>query len=81
MSSELQRQFLLRSFRLSSIRQRAIARLYQSGRVDQHLRELRLQLREQAEEMSQRLDRHLGIKWRTACRPPGRCSGWLPHGR
>jgi DNA-binding transcriptional MocR family regulator len=60
MSSELQRQFLLRSFRLSSIRQRAIARLYQSGRVDQHLRELRLQLREQAEEMSQRLDRHLG---------------------
>lgn len=60
MSSELQRQFLLRSFRLSSIRQRAIARLYQSGRIDQHLRALRQQLREQAAEMGQRLDQHLG---------------------
>lgn len=60
MSSELQRQFLLRSFRLSSIRQRAIARLYQSGRIDQHLRALRLQLCQQAEEMQQRLDQHLG---------------------
>lgn len=59
-SSELQRQFLLRSFRLSSIRQRAIARLYQSGRIDQHLRALRLQLQQQSEEMSQRLDQHLG---------------------
>ena len=60
MSGELQRQFLLRSFRLSSIRQRAIARLYQSGRLEQHLRTLRHQLREQAAYMSQRLDQHLG---------------------
>lgn len=60
MSSELQRQFLLRSFRLSSIRQRAIARLYQSGRMDLHLRALRLQLHEQAQQMCQRLDLHLG---------------------
>lgn len=60
MSSEFQRQFLLRSFRLSSIRQRAIARLYQSARIDQHLHALRLQLRVQSEEMSQRLDQHLG---------------------
>lgn len=60
MSSELQRQFLLRAFRLSSIRQRAIARLYQGGRIDLHLRALRLQLRQQAEEMGQRLDLHLG---------------------
>ncbi len=60
MSSELQRQFLLRSFRLSSIRQRAIARLYQSGRIDQHLRALRQQLEAQAEEMSQRIGQHLG---------------------
>ncbi|MGF6093964.1 PLP-dependent aminotransferase family protein [Pseudomonas sp. 18175] len=59
MSSELQRQFLLRSFRLSSIRQRAIARLYQSGRIDQHLRALRQQLREQSEQMDQRLEQHL----------------------
>lgn len=60
MSSELQRQFLLRSFRLSSIRQRAIARLYQSGRTDQHLCTLRQQLCEQAAQMSQRLEQHVG---------------------
>ncbi|KAB0512884.1 PLP-dependent aminotransferase family protein [Pseudomonas extremorientalis] len=60
MSSELQRQFLLRSFRLSSIRQRAIARLYQSGRIDPHLRALRQLLQAQAAEMSGRLDQHLG---------------------
>lgn len=59
MSRELQRQFLLRSFRLSSIRQRAIARLYQSGRMDQHLRTLRQQLRQQAEQMVERLELHL----------------------
>lgn len=56
MSSELQRQFLLRSFRLSTIRQRAIARLYESGRFDQHLQTLRLRLQEQAHAMSHRLD-------------------------
>jgi len=60
MSNELQRQFLLRSFRLSSIRQRAIARLYQSRRIDQHLRTLRQRLSEQAAHMSQRLEQHLG---------------------
>ncbi|WP_219405628.1 PLP-dependent aminotransferase family protein [Pseudomonas sp. Colony2] len=60
LSGELQRQFLLRAFRLSSIRQRAIARLYQSGRIDQHLRELRPQLKEQARLMGLRLDTHLG---------------------
>ncbi|NWA43729.1 PLP-dependent aminotransferase family protein [Pseudomonas reactans] len=60
MSSELQRHFLLRSFRLSPIRQRAIARLYHSGRIDQHLHGLRLQLRQRADEMCERLDRHLG---------------------
>ncbi|TFY87420.1 PLP-dependent aminotransferase family protein [Pseudomonas kairouanensis] len=59
-SSEFQRQFLLRSFRLSSIRQRAIARLYQSGRMDQHWRTLRQLLHEQAMQMAQRLERHLG---------------------
>lgn len=60
LSSELQRQFLLRSFRLSSIRQRALARLYQSGRIDQHLRSLRSLLLEQAREMSDCLDEQLG---------------------
>jgi len=68
MSGELQRQFLLRSFRLSSIRQRAIARLCQSGRIDVHLRALRLQLSQQAQDMCQRLDLHLGEQ--VAYRPP-----------
>ncbi|MCK3852468.1 PLP-dependent aminotransferase family protein [Pseudomonas sp. W2Jun17] len=59
MGSELQRQFLLRSFRLSSIRQRAIARLYESGRLDQHLQTLCQRLQEQAQAMSHRLDVHM----------------------
>lgn len=76
LSGELQRQFLLRSFRLSSIRQRAIARLYQSGRIDQHLHDLRRLLREQASEMSQYLDRHLGdqVSYRM---PAGGGAFWL----
>ncbi|MFN3355100.1 MAG: aminotransferase class I/II-fold pyridoxal phosphate-dependent enzyme, partial [Pseudomonas sp.] len=60
LSTELQRQFLQRAFRVSSIRQRAIARLYQSGRIDQHLGSLRQQLCEQATQMSRRLDQQLG---------------------
>ncbi|MDB1111121.1 DNA-binding transcriptional regulator, MocR family, contains an aminotransferase domain [Pseudomonas extremaustralis] len=80
MSSELQRQFLLRSFRLSSIRQRAVARLYQSGRIDLHLRVLRQLLREQAAEMGQRLDEHLGDH--VTYRPPSAGSTfWLASTR
>ncbi|MGE1155220.1 PLP-dependent aminotransferase family protein [Pseudomonas kitaguniensis] len=76
MSSELQRQFLLRSFRLSSIRQRAIARLYHSGRIDQHLRNLRPLLSQQADEMSQRLAQHVGNQ--VTCRmPAGGATLWL----
>ena len=76
MSGELQRQFLLRSFRLSSIRQRAIARLYHSGQIDQHLNALRQLLREQAGEMSQRLDHHLGDQV-TYRMPSGGATFWL----
>ena len=75
-SSELQRQFLLRSFRLSSIRQRAIARLYQSGRYDQHLRTLRQRLQEQATAMSQRLETHMEGRVRY-CMPHAGASFWL----
>jgi DNA-binding transcriptional MocR family regulator len=80
MSSELQRQFLLRSFRLSSIRQRAIARLYQSGRIDQHLRTLRQELSAQAAQMSQRLQHHLGDQ--VHCRTPNAGAAfWLESTR
>ena len=40
-SAELQRHFLVRSFCLPPIRQKAIARLYSSGRIDQHITGLR----------------------------------------
>jgi len=80
MSNELQRQFLLRSFRLSSIRQRAIARLYQSGRLDQHLRLLRQQLSEQAVQMSQRLEQHLGDQV-TYRMPAAGAAFWLASSR
>jgi len=72
----LQRQFLLRAFRLSSIRQRALARLYQNGRIDQHLQELRRLLKEQATLMSQRLDEHLA-EWVSYRMPVAGTTFWL----
>ncbi|ROM48387.1 GntR family transcriptional regulator [Pseudomonas canadensis] len=80
MNSELQRHFLLRCFRLSPIRQRAIARLYHSGRIDQHLRGLRLLLRQQADEMCERLDRHLGDQL-TYRAPAAGAAFWLASTR
>jgi DNA-binding transcriptional MocR family regulator len=53
--AELQRHFLLRSFRLSPIRQKAIARLYTSGRLDQHLHVLRRLLNERMQHMTRLL--------------------------
>lgn len=58
-SAELQRHFLLRSFRLSPIRQKAIARLYTSGRFDQHLQVLRRLLKERMQHMTQLLQERL----------------------
>jgi DNA-binding transcriptional MocR family regulator len=57
--SELQRHFLLRSFRLSPIRQKAIARLYNNGRIDQHLLVLRRLLKERKVQMTQLLEERL----------------------
>jgi DNA-binding transcriptional MocR family regulator len=58
--SELQRYFLLRSFRLSAARQKAIARLLASGRVDQHLQVLRRLLKERRTQLIQLLRERLG---------------------
>ncbi len=52
LGAELQRHFLLRSFRMSPTRQKAIARLYSSGRIDQHLATLRRLLQERMAHMS-----------------------------
>jgi DNA-binding transcriptional MocR family regulator len=57
---ELQRHFLLRSFRLSPIRQKAIARLYSNGRIDQHLLVLRRLLKDRKAHMTQLLQERLG---------------------
>lgn len=59
LSTELQRHFLLRAFRLSPIRQKAIARLYSSGRIDQHLPVLRRLLTERKSRMVHLLQERL----------------------
>lgn len=56
--AELHRQFLDRAFRLSPIRQRAVARLFGSGRVDQHLLKLRCLLAERLRQMQGLLNSH-----------------------
>ncbi|MCF4996780.1 aminotransferase class I/II-fold pyridoxal phosphate-dependent enzyme [Pseudomonas syringae] len=56
----LQRHFLLRAFRLSPIRQKAVARLYTSGRIDQHLHLLRRLLKERRTLLIQLLRERLG---------------------
>lgn len=58
-SEQLQRHFLLRSFRLSPIRQKAIARLYGNGRIDQHLQVLRRLLKDRKVLMTQLLQERL----------------------
>lgn len=58
--SELQRHFLLRAFRLSPIRQKAIARLLGGGRLDQHLSVLRRMLKERRTQLIQLLRERLG---------------------
>ena len=59
-SEAFQRHFLLRSFRLSPIRQKAIARLFGNGRIDQHLHVLRRLLNERKGHMTQLLHERLG---------------------
>lgn len=58
--NELHRHFLLRSFRMSPIRQKAIARLYAGGRIDHHLPVLRRLLKERRTHLIQLLRERLG---------------------
>ncbi|WP_426110617.1 PLP-dependent aminotransferase family protein [Pseudomonas sp. DSP3-2-2] len=55
-----QQYFLLQAFNLPPIRQKAIARLYSSGRLDLHLVELRRLLEQRMLAMTLLIDRHLG---------------------
>ncbi|SDA57457.1 DNA-binding transcriptional regulator, MocR family, contains an aminotransferase domain [Pseudomonas sp. NFACC15-1] len=76
MTLHLQRHFLLRAFRLSPIRQKAIARLYSNGRIDQHLLVLRRLLRESAVSTAQLLRERLGdsLQW---TEPQGGATIWM----
>ncbi|MBC3372870.1 PLP-dependent aminotransferase family protein [Pseudomonas sp. SWRI92] len=76
----LQRHFLLRAFRLSPIRQKAIARLYSNGRIDQHLQVLRRLLRESAVSTTQWIGERLGdcLQW---VEPEGGATIWVRSSR
>ncbi|WP_434700815.1 aminotransferase class I/II-fold pyridoxal phosphate-dependent enzyme [Pseudomonas sp. D1-36] len=76
----LQRHFLLRAFRLSPIRQKAIARLYSNGRIDQHLLVLRRLLRESAASTSQLLRERVSdcLQW---VEPEGGATVWARTSR
>ncbi|WP_210645036.1 MULTISPECIES: PLP-dependent aminotransferase family protein [unclassified Pseudomonas] len=77
---QLQRHFLLRAFRLSPIRQKAIARLFSNGRIDQHLLILRRLLRESAVSATHLLRERLGdsLHWVT---PEGGATIWMCSAR
>lgn len=55
-----QHYFLLRAFEIPPLRQKAIARLCSSGRLDEHLHQLRQLLSQRMLAMAQLLDEHLG---------------------
>ncbi|WP_456020978.1 aminotransferase-like domain-containing protein [Pseudomonas protegens] len=74
--TELQRQFLLRAFRLSPIRQKAIARLLGGGRLDQHLSILRRMLKERRTHLIDLLRERLGDALQIV-EPQGGATVWV----
>jgi len=76
LNEQWQRHFLLRAFRLSSIRQKAIARLYSNGRVDQHLQLLRRRLKESKGRMIHLLHERMGEALQFV-EPDGGATIWL----
>ncbi|WP_419710635.1 PLP-dependent aminotransferase family protein [Pseudomonas sp. NFX224] len=73
---EWQRHFLLRAFRLSPIRQKALARLYSNGRIDQHLQLLRRRLKDSKEQMTQLLCERMGDTLQIV-EPEGGATVWV----
>lgn len=57
---QFQRQFLARGFCLPPLRQQAVARLYAKGRIDVHLEQVRLHLRERVSHLYQQMQTCLG---------------------
>ncbi|MCD5996389.1 PLP-dependent aminotransferase family protein [Pseudomonas sp. CDFA 602] len=72
---QCQHYFLLRAFELPPIRQRAIARLCNSGRLDALLSDLRHSLASRMHTMTQQLDQHLSRTLRYEV-PAGGCGIW-----
>lgn len=74
--NELQRHFLLRAFRLSPIRQKAVARLLAGGRLDQHLLILRRMLKERRTQLIELLRERLGDALQVV-EPQGGATVWV----
>jgi len=75
-TKQMQQLFLERAFRLSPIRQKAIAKLFTSRRVEQHVQVLRAMLRERMQYMKSLLEAH-GHGWLRIVEPQGGASLWL----
>jgi DNA-binding transcriptional MocR family regulator len=79
-TEQLKHLFLERAFRLSPIRQKAIAKLFTSRRVEQHVHLLRAMLRERMQQMKALLDTH-GQGCLRVIEPQGGASFWLESTR
>jgi DNA-binding transcriptional MocR family regulator len=73
---QLHRLFLERGFRLSPIRQKAIAKLFNSKRIDQHLNALRALLLDRMQCMKALLEEHANRQLRMVT-PQGGATFWL----
>ncbi|BBP70560.1 GntR family transcriptional regulator [Pseudomonas sp. Seg1] len=73
---QFHRLFIERGFRLSPTRQKAIARLFHSRRIDQHLITLRALLQERMQRMKALLEEHGKGRWQVVV-PQGGASFWL----
>lgn len=73
---QLHRLFLERAFRLSPIRQKAIAKLFSSKRIDQHLMVLRAMLLDRMKRMEALLEAHGDGQLRVVA-PQGGATFWL----
>ncbi|QHC95571.1 GntR family transcriptional regulator [Pseudomonas sp. R84] len=75
-TAQFHRLFMQRGFRLSPMRQKAIARLYNSRRIDQHLTMLRALLVKRMQQLQTLLEKHGSGQWQVVA-PQGGASFWL----
>jgi DNA-binding transcriptional MocR family regulator len=75
-AAQLHRLFMQRGFRLSPMRQKAIARLYNSRRIDLHLTTLRAMLLKRMQQLQTLLEEHGSGQWQVVV-PHGGASFWL----